>query len=275
MKILHGLSAVRAVLWGWGLFLFCCCGCNAADDSVAVRVAAYNVEFSRSATPEAIGEMFKAYDPDLIGFNEAPDGDWTDRVGQVLGMKYSFVGKVSSANHKDKYKTILSRTPLEQTEEYTLRGKRGWNPASAVRAVTRISGVPIAFYSLHICASGRSDGHAAKLAGDILPAETTGRVIVVGDFNNRIGEPAMTAVEEAGMRPIWGDLKTDLPREFTWNAQDPRRNLGVIDHILYNASSGARTTAGGIIELKKALSDHKPIWAEIVFPRKLTKAKKP
>jgi len=233
------------------------------------------VEFSRSATPEAIGKMFEPYDLDLIGFNEAPDGDWTDRVGKVLGMKYSYVGKISSANHKDKYKTILSRTPLEHADEYIIKAKRGWNPASAVRAVTTIDGVSVAFYSLHICASGRSDGHAAKLADDILPAETTARIIVGGDFNNRIGDGAMSAVEGAGMRPIWHDLKLDLSKEFTWNALNPRRNDGVIDHLLYNASSGARATGGGIIELTKPLSDHKPIWAEIAFPRRIRKAKAP
>jgi len=271
MKILHRLFHVCAFLWGLGL----CPAANVADESITVRVASYNVEFSKSATPEQIGEMFKPFDLDIIGFDEAPDGDWTDRVGKALGMKYSYVGKISSANHKNKYKTILSRTPLENTEEHRIEG-RGWNPASAVKAVTRIDGVPIAFYSLHICASGKDDGHAYKLASDVLPKETTERVILVGDFNNKIGDQAMTTVEESGMRPIWKDLKIDLSMQFTWNALNPQKNAGVIDHIpTYNTSSGARTTDGGIIELKKPLSDHKPIWAEIVFPRKLKKAKKP
>lgn len=106
------------------------CAAKAENDQVILRVAAYNVEFSKSATPEQIGEMFKPFKLDVIGFNEAPDGDWTDRVGKVLGMAHSYVGKTSSANHKNKYKTILSRTPLEGMEEIGLKGK-GWNPASA------------------------------------------------------------------------------------------------------------------------------------------------
>ena len=69
------------------------------------------------------GEIFKPYKLDIIGFDEAPDGDWTNRVGKVLGMQYSFVGKVSSANHKNKYKTILSRTRLEDPEEHVLTGR--------------------------------------------------------------------------------------------------------------------------------------------------------
>jgi hypothetical protein len=117
------------------------------DKPLTVRVASYNVEFGKSATPEQIGEMFKPYKLDIIGFDEAPDGGWTARVGKVLGMEHSYVGKISSANHKDKYKSILSRTSLEGTTEHELRveRRRCWNPASVVRAVTEIDGVSIAF----------------------------------------------------------------------------------------------------------------------------------
>lgn len=263
------------------LVITCICGaipCLAApapDQPIVIRVASYNVEFSKSATPEQIGEMLKPYELDIIGFDEAPDGGWTARVGKVLGMEHSYVGKISSANHKDKYKSILSRTLLEGTTEHELRvqRRRCWNPASVVRAVTKIDGVSIAFYSLHICSSKENEnkGHAYKLAAEILPMETTERVIVVGDFNNNIGDAAMNAIEKAGFRPTWNDLKIDVSKEFTYNAMDPQKSLGVIDHILYNASAGAKVTDGGIIELKKPLSDHKPIWAEIAFPRKLKK----
>ncbi|MDH3604512.1 MAG: hypothetical protein OEU26_33310, partial [Candidatus Tectomicrobia bacterium] len=61
---------------------------------------------------------------------------------------------------------------------------------------------------------------------------------------------------------------------FTWNVLDPKKNRGVIDHILYNTASGAKATDGAIIELAKPLSDHKPIWAEIVFPREGEKEQK-
>jgi maltose 6'-phosphate phosphatase len=129
MRAVKLLPLVVAFLCGATL----CLAASEPDNPITVRVASYNVEFGKCATPEDIGEMFKPYKLDIIGFDEAPDGDWTARVGKVLGMQFSFVGKISSANHKDKYKTILSRTPLEGTEEYELTG-RGWTPASAVRA---------------------------------------------------------------------------------------------------------------------------------------------
>ena len=79
----------------------------------------------------------------------------------------------------------------------------------------------------------------------------------------------MKTVEGAGYRSTWADLKMDVSQEFTYNALNPAKNLGVIDHILFNTSAGAKVTDGGIIELETPLSDHKPVCAEIVFHRKL------
>jgi endonuclease/exonuclease/phosphatase family metal-dependent hydrolase len=45
----------------------------------------------------------------------------------------------------------------------------------------------------------------------------------------------------------------------------------VIDHIFYSTKSKGEVTEGGIIELKKPLSDHKPVWAEISFPKTSSK----
>jgi exonuclease III len=67
------------------------------------------------------------------------------------------------------------------------------------------------------------------------------------------------------MRATWKGLKIDVSKEFTYNALDTTKKHGVIDHIFYSTKSKAKVTEGGIIELKKALSDHKPVWAEIAF----------
>ena len=272
MRIGTALSIIASTLWSMGTGI----GASEPNGSIPVRVAAYNVEFGRSTSPEQVGEMFKPYDLDIVGFNEVPDGDWTARVGKALGMQHSYVGKTSSANHKDKYKSILSRTPFEATAEHELsvERRRSWNPASAVRVVTKIDGVPVVFYSLHICRSKDShdSGHAYRLAKEVLPKEKTDRVIVVGDFNNNMGDVAMNMLETSGFRPTWKDLKIDVSKEFTYNALKPEQpNLGVIDHIFYNTGSRGSTKDGGIIELKKPLSDHKPVWSEIAFPKDLEK----
>ena len=268
MKIGYAFFLVVSSLWMVGVSL----GRLDSDKTLHVRVAAYNVEFGKNASPEEIGKMFKPYDLDIIGFNEVPDGDWTARVGKVLGMKHTYVGKISSANHKDKYKSILSRTPLELKAEHdvSVERRRSWNPASVVKAVTKVDGLSVAFYSLHICRStdSHNTGHAYRLANEVLPKEQTDRIIVLGDFNNNIGDVAMNIFEASGFQPTWKDLKIDVSKEFTYNALKPKQpNLGVIDHIFYNTKSRAKVKEGGIIELQKPLSDHKPVWAEIAFPK--------
>ena len=274
MRIGTALSIIASTLWGMGTGM----GASESDKTIHVRVAAYNVEFGRSTTPEQVGKMFKPYNLDIIGFNEVPNGDWTARVGKVLGMQHSYVGKISSANHKDKYKSILSRTRFELTEEHevSVERRRSWNPASCVKATTKIDGVLVAFYSLHICRStdSHNTGHAYRLANEVLLKEKTDRVIVLGDFNNNMGDTAMNMLQDSGFRLTWEDLEIDVSKKFTYNALKPEQpNAGVIDHIFYNTGSKAITKSGGIIELKKPLSDHKPVWAEIAFPKALKRLK--
>jgi maltose 6'-phosphate phosphatase len=93
--------------------------------------------------------------------------------------------------------------------------------------------------------------------------------LAMGGFSSAAHAAGGKPLEGAGFKPTWNDLKIDVSKEFTYNAQDPKKSLGVIDHILYNTASGATATDGAIIELDQPLSDHKPIWAELVFPRKL------
>ena len=274
------IKVTQAIIYGFVFVAFLLAKPMFAEQGriTNLRVAAYNVEFGRSTTPEQVGKMFKPYNLDIIGFNEVPNGDWTARVGKVLGMQHSYVGKISSANHKDKYKSILSRTRFELTEEHevSVERRRSWNPASCVKATTKIDGVLVAFYSLHICRStdSHNTGHAYRLANEVLLKEKTDRVIVLGDFNNNMGDVAMNMLEASGFRPTWKDLKIDVTKDFSYNALKPEQpNAGVIDHIFYNTESRGRTKEGGIIELNKALSDHKPVWAEIAFPKALKRLK--
>lgn len=246
-----------------GALLWICSGTGNAAEELSVRVVAYNVAQGAMGTPEQVAALFERFGPDLIGFSEVPGGDWTMLVGEELGMPYVYLGKISSAHHKDKYKSILSRTPLSNQREYELNVQRGWNPASAVGAETHIQGVPITFYSLHIARSGRADGHAWQFVNEVLAKDESRRMLVVGDFNNEVGHAAMDTFEEAGMRAVWRDLNTELDKTSSVVQRSP---YGIIDHILYNQRSGGRARLGGVLTLSRPLSDHKPVYAEIVFP---------
>lgn len=260
--------------------------------SSPVRMAAYNVLFGIWAEPERVGQMFKPFDLDVIGFSEVPDGDWTALVGKVLNMDHAYVGKISSANHKDKFKSILSRTPLSELHEIEINSK-GWSPSSVVGAKTTVRGIPILIYSTHIPGrpnfSDTAIGSAAEfIAETVIPKamKQAKNIVLLGDLNNWLGDAPLNRIESSGMRSMWNDLDIDTTRLSTHRHIESGTESGVIDHIYYNASSEARAIRGGVIynafnphdedlemnryqtEWKnygKPLSDHRPVWAELNY----------
>ena len=114
-------------------------------EEVQLRVAAYNVEVSRSATAQEIGLMLKAYDLDVVSFSEAPEGNWTQEVDAAMGLEHVLVGKYSTAGHGDKYKTILSRTLIYDSEEIMMVDTLH----SATKVTTKVGIQELAIYSVH------------------------------------------------------------------------------------------------------------------------------
>lgn len=249
-----------------------------------IRVAAYNVLFGIWAEPETVGEMLKAYDLDIIGFSEVPEGDWTERVGKKIGMNYSYVGNISSANHKDKFKSILSRAPLLDPHEIEITAE-GWSPASLVGAKTKIKGISILVYSTHIPGRAAPDNSAASFIADsVIPKsiQTANHVILLGDLNNRPGEAPLDELHQKGMRSIWDDLGFKTKSLSTHHHIETGKESGIIDHIYFDTPSNTRVIQGGIIynafnsphsnksmsrykkewiQYGKPLSDHRPVWA--------------
>ena len=260
--------------------------------SVQLRLAAYNVLFGNWGTPERIGDMFKPHNFDIICFSEVPGGDWTVRVGKQLGMNYSYTGDISSANHEDKYKSILSRTPLSNPHEIGINAE-GWSPASMVGAETEIRGIKLLVYSLHI--PGRPyftdtyEGSAAEfIANEVLAGIKNERMIIMGDLNNHLGDAPLNLLESKGLRSTWSSLDMNLQGESTHKHIESGTESGVIDHIYYTAVSTVRVVDGGIIKdannpaeedkpmpryraewenYGKPLSDHRPVWAELSFAK--------
>lgn len=125
-------------------------------------------------------------------------------------------------------------------------------------------------FRLHftLCISGgRAQGTFPPIALQLKFSRTKKkRVIVVGEFNNNIGDAGINTIERAGFRSAWMDLEIDVSKEFIDNARDSQKKLGVIDHIVYNTSANGKSTEGGGTKLKQVLSDHKQILVAIGFP---------
>lgn len=240
------------------------------EKPIKLKVAAYNVEFSDKGTAEEIGKALKPYDFDIVCFVEAPDGDWIKKVGKAMGLKHSVVGKYSTAGHKDKYKTILSRTPLSHQSEVLMSDTLH----TATRALTTIKGKKIAIYSVHFPFGWRDQAHIDETTHKIStfieylresPADEV--PLVIGDLNfiqstDEIRSPYYEMFRELGMDASWGDLGIDVTELTTMvkSRPEPRPGGRVIDHIIYPTDK-VRAVDGQILEMDRHLSDHKPVWA--------------
>ncbi len=237
-----------------------------------LRVAAYNVEYSKKGTAAEIAAMLKPYRFDIICFSEAPGGNWTTQVAEALGMKYTAVGQYSTAGHKDKYKTIVSRTPLYDQEEVLMADTLH----TATKAFTRVKGKTLAVYAVHFPFGWRDQAHIDEtthkitvFANHVKQHKPNEVALIMGDFNFLLSTPTYESpyyeqFVAMGMRASWVDLARDVTAKSSMvsSKPDPQRRGRVIDHIFYPGYA-FKAVKGGIIELDKPLSDHKPVWAEL------------
>jgi exonuclease III len=272
-----------------GLLLVVSCGPSSSGEeahqqqgSNRIGVAAFNVRVSRNATPQEIGEALRPYDLDIVCFSEAPGGDWTREAAEVLGMENVVVGRYTTAGHVDKYKTIASRTPLYGYEEILMADTLH----TVTRALTRAGNKEIAVYSVHFPSGWRDQAHIDETTGkirafiDYLRERTeTETALVMGDFNFVPSNPdSMNMYHQMfvdiGLDISWRDLGIDLSQRNTARIFKPEeeRPGHVIDHIMYDPEE-MTAIDGGIIELEKPLSDHKPVWALLEWKRTLPKSK--
>jgi len=267
---------VRTIFFLIGILLLFACSNKPAnkkenpENLTQIKIAAYNVEYSKNATATEIGETLKSYNFDVVCFSEAPGGNWTKAVGEAMGLNYFTIGKYSTAGHDDKYKTIISKTPLYDFEEVLMADTLH----TATKAKTKINNNEISVYAVHFPFGWRDQAHIDETTNKIstfieyLKIKQNNEIaIVAGDFNFIPTNADSTSMYyqmfiEIGMDVTWKDLGIDCTKRNTWNAFEPKDagNGEVIDHIIFNRQK-MKVLDGEIIEMEKPLSDHKPVWA--------------
>jgi len=257
-------------------FLLFSCGKKTGSKTVQsehasqIKLAAYNVEYSKNASASEIGEALKGYNFDVVCFSEAPGGDWTKEVGSVMGLNHIVAGKYSTAGHKDKYKTIVSRTSLFNPEEVLM----GDTLHTATRVKTKINDIEFTIYAVHFPFGWRDQAHIDETTNKVQTfvdylkeRQNKELAVVAGDFNFiPINKDSVNAYHkmfmDINLDVHWKELRIDCTKHNTFNALVPEDNGNgeVIDHIMYNPLK-MKVLDGDIIEMEKPLSDHKPVWA--------------
>ncbi len=256
------------------IFLFLSCtnsnSNKKTENLTQIKVAAYNVEYSKNASATEIGKALKSYNFDVVCFSEAPGGNWTAEVGKVLGLNNIAVGKYSTAGHDDKYKTIASRTPLFDIEEVLMADTLH----TATKAKTKIEDTEISIYSVHFPFGWRDQAHIDETTNKVQTfvnylkeRQSFELAVVAGDFNFiPINADSINMYHEMfiniGLDVSWKELGIDCTKHNTHNALvlEDNGNGEVIDHVMYNPEK-MKVVDGQILEMEKHLSDHKPVWA--------------
>jgi len=267
---------MKTLFFVLGLILFFSCTNKSSNkktkvaDLIQLKVGAWNVEYSTNANATEIGEALKPFDFDVVCFSEAPGGNWTKEVSSVLGLKYVVVGKYSTAGHVDKYKTIVSKTPLYDYEEVLMADTLH----TATKAKTKINKVEISIYAVHFPFGWRDQAHIDETTNKIATfveylkqRQNDEIAVVAGDFNFIPSNQEKKSMYyemfvNIGLDVSWKELGIDCTKLNTCDAFKPEDNGNgeVIDHIMYNPEK-MKALDGQIIEMEKPLSDHKPVWA--------------
>lgn len=245
---------------------------NSETTPVSLHVLAYNVEYSTRATAEEIGAALKTHNPDVVCFSEAPGGDWTERVAKEMGLEHVVVGRYSTAGHVDKYKTIVSRTPLYDYEEILMADTLH----TVTKATTQIEGYEFTVYAVHFPFGWRDQAHIDETTNkiEVFVEQLRDRKaeepyqLLMGDFNfilptETVESPYYEMFVNEGFDIAWNELGIGVSGLTTMVDEEGQHEGGqVIDHIMYDTSKVSAVYAE-IIEMERPLSDHKPVSARL------------
>ena len=221
-----------------------------------LRVVTFNVKYARESA--AAARLLK-YDARLAGADmialQEMDEAGADLIARHLGMNFVYYpAVVHPVNKRNFGDAILSPWPLEDDVKIVLphRGRLRNSVRIAVGATVRIPGRdPVRFYSVHletpaaISGGARRDQAAAILADAAAHAPS----IVAGDFNSRSILPQ--AFVGSGFRWLTSRVGRTIAR-YSW------------DHIAARGFRLRDCASVGAITTARAVSDHRPVWAEVL-----------
>ncbi|AMB58457.1 endonuclease/exonuclease/phosphatase family protein [Microterricola viridarii] len=210
----------------------------------SMTVASQNVEAGSGGAAESALTL-AAQDADVIALEEM-DGAARAEVREAIDGDYPYLYTVGTVGLWSRY-PIVNEQPLELG--------LGWNRALAADLETP-SGL-VSIYVVHAAslrpgAQSDRDGMLARLA-EIVAQDENERVLVVGDFNATVTDPAMRALQRTVREP--NQSKASLG--FTWPSTAP---IARIDHIFQAGLTPLESSV-----LQAGNSDHRAVLSRFGF----------
>ncbi len=224
-------------------------------ETATIRLVTFNIQFARHI--DSAMALLETAEPlagaDIITLQEM-DAPGTSRIAAALGMSYVYYpATLRSATGRDFGNAILSRWPISEDQKIILPhlGRFAKTLRTATAATIAVAGVPVRVYSVHLetiveLGPGAKRDQARAVIAD---AAAYPRVIVSGDMNSHgVGRE----FRAAGYG--WPTEHNPRTKHF-WNW----------DHVFLKGLELRDTASTGVVRNNHNASDHRPVWAEVVF----------
>jgi len=208
---------------------------GSADESPGVRIVSQNVRAHSGGAAESATDLAGS-GAEVIALTEL-DADSLAAARDTLAADYPHSYAVGTV-------AVWSRLPIADAQALSL----GLDWKRALRVVVNAPDGDVAVYVMHAASvrPGVQSERDAMLSGiaDAVAADSSGSVVVVGDFNAASADPALGAIRSQldWVRPTDGALG------FTWPAALP---LARIDHVFTRG-----LTVLGSTTMRAGSSDH-------------------
>ncbi|MBW1873487.1 MAG: endonuclease/exonuclease/phosphatase family protein, partial [Deltaproteobacteria bacterium] len=221
-------------------------------DGLRLRVASFNVYGGQNATAAQIGDFFAGLDLDLIGLQECP-ADLIESIAQTAGFEH-FAGNGVG---------LLSRTPLTDVSLVNLQSGR-----SFVHTQTQIEDVLFSVYTAHLGWNLDGDRQCREFIDQHLAHDPIPHLVIMGDFNDEHLSSQNTILEEM-LSDVFTAMNWYPGERISWPSTlfEGSEGSQLIDLIFYRRSFPAIVIDADVINLSPVLSDHKPVLAELLYPR--------
>lgn len=220
---------------------------------IRVRAGSWNLHGGGEGTPAQVASFIAGLSLDVLALQESPPG-YAAAIAEASEMK--FVAE-------DDGRAIVSRYALSEITHVSLRNGRAFT-----RATASIEGALFAIYAVHIGWNVEGDLQARELIDEHLALDPVPHLLVAGDFNDEKYSSQNNILEEI-LADVWTALGLYPGERISWpsTAFDGSEGSQLIDLIFFRKTLPAIAVAGDVVNLSPVLSDHKPVWAELIYPR--------
>jgi len=279
-----------------------------AEESTNLRIATYNIEnafdvfddpYTRDEGTDvklrweiqSIADALRVIDADVVGFEEIENGAVLQAmVDEFLpGMGYDYIAVPLTNDGRGIKLGLISRLPVYSITSYRLQtlthpdARQTWRFARDLlhARIEAPGGGFINVFIVHLKSKSSRDGdpqsvmwrgsearRIRQIIGDMIVKNPDERIVLMGDFNSKPGEPAITTLltpDPAG-RAVLNDSHRDIPMADRTTYPSERFPNSVIDFIFTSPALARRLVPDSAVvfndpELTKG-SDHLPIVAE-------------